>query len=564
MTLSRPVTLGLAAAFLACLAVPTTPSHAFLNRILPSTDTKDEFEGRFIDTITPGAWKSPLEEAMRVAAKKSQGTSSASSFGSGDDNVGLSDRMVDPNDKVQPQFEQTPGLTVLRMEEAGIVSLPVLDAYLAGIVQRLLAHSPITGAPVTVHVTTNERYGNAIALPDGTIAIPIASIFQADSEDEIAALLAHEISHVLRGHHDLDWFERRQDNLVASAELMFGIAAGVAQQLGKGNEMAAKAARILMVAEVVMAATSKGLFPSWTREHEDEADLLGLDLLIAAGYNAAGMFEMMRKMEQVELDEASRPDPVQEKRQALEQEIQRQGSQGNLGGALSSVLQSAVLEFGTAMNRVAASHRDTRKRNDSLLEYFDREYADTVPPAMTSLPLEQIRKSRHFLALEDSFKATSEALDRLAEGNIKAAEAAAIRGVSGPYKNHAWTRHAFAQVRLKQGQTDKARQNLELAMNDPNTPLAIYNELEKLYRKTGDSDAAERILAIAWEEFQRPTTLYARLIHNYYRRGEKLRAQELAIECTFRNRSVGQVCRAAAEGRDPDMKQTQSWLQSSR
>lgn len=564
MISSRSAIFGLVALALTSNIWPTSPTHAFLDRIFPSTDTKDEFDGRFIDTIKPGAWKPPLEAAMREAAEKSPDSSATFSFGSGDDSVGSSEPTVETRDTSEPKFERIPGLTMLRMEEDGIVSLPVLDTYLAGIVQRLLAHSPIIGAPVTIHVTTSERYGNAMALPDGTIAIPMASVLQADSEDEIAALLAHEISHVLRGHHDLDWFENRQENLVASAELMLGLAAGVAQQLGKGNEVAAKAARILMVAELVTATTSKGLFPSWTREHEDEADLLGLDLLMAAGYNADGMFEMMRKMKKLEDDEASKPDPYQEKRQALEQEIQRQGSQGNLGGALGGVIQSAVLEFSTALNRAESTHRDARNRNESLLEYFDREYADIVPPAMTSLPLEQVRKSREFLAFADAYKAASEARDRLAEGDIKAAENAARRAVSGPYKNHAWTRHAFAQVRLKQGQIDKARQNLELALNDPHVPLKIYNDLEKLHRKTGASDAAEQILASAWEEFHRPTALYARLIHNHYRKGEKMRAQELAIECAFKNRSVGQLCRAAAEGRDPDMKATQSWLQSLR
>ncbi|RKQ72898.1 M48 family metallopeptidase [Oceanibaculum indicum] len=543
---------------------PVDAAHAFLDRILPSTDTKDEFDGRFIDTLTPGAWKPPLEAAMREAAEKSSDSPSSFSFGGSGDDVSSVEDKIGAKNAIRPEFEEIPGLTMLRMDERGIVVLPALDAYLAGIARRLLEPSPITGAPITVYVTASERYGEAKALPDGTIAIPMASILQADSEDELAALLAHEISHVLRGHHDLDWFEQRQGNLVSGAELMLGLASGLAQQVGKGNEMAAKAARILIVAEATMAATSKGLFPSWTREHEDEADLLGLDLLIAAGYNYDGMFTLMQKMEEAELIEASKPDPYQEARKALEEEIQQQTNQGNIGAALGNVLQAATLEFGTALDRASADHRSATDRLASIRDYFDREYADEIPPAMTALPLEQVRKSREFMEFAEAYKDASKALDLATKGELSVAEKAARSAVSGPYKNHAWTRYAFYKVRLEQGHRDRAMQNLELALNDPYVPLSVYTELEKMNRKAGSIDSAARVLASAWEEFQRPAALYPPLIHHHQRKGEKARAQELAIECAFKNREVAKICRTAAEGRDPDMARTQSWLQALR
>ena len=564
MIFPRPARLALLAFLLASIVWPACTAHAFLDRILPSTDTKDEFDGRFIDTLTPGAWKPPLEAAMQEAAEKSSTSSATFSFGGGGDASGSIEQKVEAKDVSQPELVRIPGLSMLRMDEGGIVFLPVLDAYLASIARRLQEHSPITGAPITIYVTASERYGEAKALPDGTIAIPMASVLQADSEDELAALLAHEISHVLRGHHDLDWFEQRQGNLVSGAELMLGLASGLAQQIGKGNEMAAKAARILIVAEAAMTATSKGLFPSWTREHEDEADLLGLDLLIAAGYNAEGMFDMMRKMEKIEGEEASKPDPYQEARKALEEEIQQQANQGNIGAALGNVLQAATLEFGTALDRASADHRSAKGRHESLLDYFDREYADEIPPAMTALPLEQVRKSKEFMEFAKAYKDAGEALDLATKGDLSAAEKAARSAVSGPYKNHAWTRYAFYKVRLEQGHRDRAMQNLELALNDPYVPLSVYSELEKMSRKTGSMDSAARILASAWEEFQRPAALYPSLIYHHQRKGEKARAQELAIECAFKNREVAKICRTAAEGRDPDMARTQSWLQTLR
>lgn len=556
--------LGLVALLLTGIVWPGHNAQAFIDRFLPSTDTKDEFDGRYIDTLTPGAWKSPLEAAMQAAAKKSAASSSNFNFGSSGDEPGSSELKIEATDVIQPELEQISGLTMLRMDERGIVALPVLDAYLARIAQRLLEHSPIRDAPIKIFVTTSERYGDAKALSDGTIAIPMASILQADSEDELAALLAHEISHVLRGHHDLDWFEQRQGNLVSGAELALGLASGLAQQMGKGNEVAAKAARILIVAEAAMAATSKGLFPSWTREHEDEADLLGLDLLIAAGYNYDGMFTMMYKMEEVELIEASKPDPYQAVRKALEEEIELQASSLNIGGALQKMLQAATLEFGLTLNGASADHRSATDRLESIRDYFDREYADEIPPAMTSLQLDHVRKSKEFLDFVEAYNHASTALDQIEIGDLSSAEKAARSAVSGPYKNHAWTRYAFYKVRLKQGNQERAIQNLELALNDPYVPLSVYKDLEKLHRKAGSMDSATQILAKAWEKFERPSNLYPMLIHHHYRKGDKLRVQTLAIECALKNREMAQTCQAAAEGRDPDMASTQNWLQALR
>ncbi len=61
---------------LALLAWAPAPARAFLDSLNPFADTKDQFEGRYIDTFEPEPWKPPLERlaAARAAADSRAGT----------------------------------------------------------------------------------------------------------------------------------------------------------------------------------------------------------------------------------------------------------------------------------------------------------------------------------------------------------------------------------------------------------------------------------------------------------------------------------------------------------
>lgn len=127
----------------------------------------------------------------------------------------------------------------------------------------------------------NENSINAFALPGGYIGINAGLITTTEDESELAAVMAHEISHVTQRHLARAFFHNSNMQGPLLAALLAGLLIG-------GE--AAKAA---------IAATSAGAAQSqinFTRKNEEEADRIGIDLLGRSGYDPYGMATVFDKM----------------------------------------------------------------------------------------------------------------------------------------------------------------------------------------------------------------------------------------------------------------------------
>ncbi len=112
---------------------------------------------------------------------------------------------------------------------------------------------------------------NAYALPGGIIVVNSGLLLVIDNADELAAVLAHEIQHVEQRHV--------LKNMINS----MGWAAGMLVLFGDIN-----------IATAVVIHQLGSLY--FGREKEEEADDLGLDLLIANNINPNGMATLMQKL----------------------------------------------------------------------------------------------------------------------------------------------------------------------------------------------------------------------------------------------------------------------------
>ncbi len=538
------------------LAVPPSPARAgFLDSINPFADTKDEFEGRFADTLEPGPWKPPLARlAAERAARDAQSGNPRQLGGQSEERGGYEAPAASAEPaKPRPPPDPIPdGLTLLRIGEDSVAHAPAWEAYLDGIGARLLAGSPVTGVPLRYYVTASDDYPTATASPDGAVGIPLGLLRQVDSEDELAFVLGHEASHVILGHHDSDWFQSMNQNMVSAAEMALGLGIAVSQKLGKGD-LAQDAAKFALIAGAALLVADKGLFPSFTREQEDEADLLGLDLMTRGGYNAQGAFDAFAKIQAWEAALAERGSPRDQKRAEMEREIAQSAQSGAADRLMQSVLKLFAFGVEEVGEKIGVGHRSSAAREESLLDYFLREYAEEVPPDSSALRLETVRNSPEGRALFASYGSARGAMARAGEGKLKEAEVLARKAVAGNFKNDSLTRYAFFQTRLRQGKLDKARRNLELALEGPRPTLAVYRELADIHWAQGRRKQAMGVLEAAFEAFQKPPELYADLIYRHYQLGNTKKANRMAIECKFRNRAAGNVCGKAAKGERPKL-----------
>ncbi len=129
---------------------------------------------------------------------------------------------------------------------------------------------------------------NAFAAPGGLILVTRGMLACCEGENELAAVLAHEIAHV-EGRHGLAAIE--QGRLTEAFTI---IAAESAKQFGSDDLADLTRQFEGCVSDVVMTLTTSG----YSREQERQADAAAVTLLQQAGYPESAMITMLNRMDE--------------------------------------------------------------------------------------------------------------------------------------------------------------------------------------------------------------------------------------------------------------------------
>jgi len=542
---------------LALLALPVAaPVRAdvgsWITSINPFLDTYEKFEGKYIDTIEPGAWARPTwrDEV------ESGGRRDALVIGREEREVGSA---IEPEEgqlvSEAGVGSELPSDDVLIRLQGGYVEMPAFEAYLNELAQRLLAESPITGVPLKVRIWARDGVGEASAFPEGTVVIPVGLLPYVETEDELVALLAHETSHVVLGHHDSDWLDVYQNRILGAAEVAFGALNALSEKMGMTDKGGiSELSQIAGVADSVYQISQDGLLPSWGREDEEQADLLGIDLMVRAGFDPNEVFTFLDRLQQWE---ESGGDPWEAKRADVQARIEKSSESGELGTAIAAVFESARLEFDAFLaDEIEDNHPDTSDRYDALLAYYEREYEDEEDdfPEASSKNLAAVQASPASQAVFRNYDHLREARKYLVDGDTDKAGLAAKKAISGPTSGHARPRLAFFEIRKEEGKLSLARKNLEIALRDPRAPYPVYKELIALHLEGEKFDEAKDVLDRAWVSFEEAPQLYPEFIDLNGKMGNLEEMNRLLVECRVRGRSMVSFCEKTAKqyAEDPE------------
>src|SRR5262245_15458395 len=119
---------------------------------------------------------------------------------------------------------------------------------------------------------------NAFALPNGSIYVTTGLLTLLDNETQLAAILAHEMTHVMRRHTYLQNRSNRKKFLTMNIMSAVGSYAPM-------SVVGAVIIAVTTVAPFVMVATMYG----YSRDLERGADLKGIDMMFSAEYGQGGM-----------------------------------------------------------------------------------------------------------------------------------------------------------------------------------------------------------------------------------------------------------------------------------
>ena len=175
---------------------------------------------------------------------------------------------------------------------------PVLLEYLQSLWQPLLAQARVRGniAPdVDQRLSwepflVRDRSVNAFALPGGYIGVHLGLMAMTSTRDELASVLAHEMSHITQRHIARSIANSKHQSLLSLATLLAGIL--VASRAGSSSADVANAA---VVGSQAIGAQGQLNF---SRDMEREADRVGFAVMSGAGFAPGGMAAMFEKLDQ--------------------------------------------------------------------------------------------------------------------------------------------------------------------------------------------------------------------------------------------------------------------------
>jgi predicted Zn-dependent protease len=184
------------------------------------------------------------------------------------------------------EFEHQLGRTWLRIFRSQVPTVDdaLLYDYLEGLIYNLVTHSQLQDRRVEIVIVDNPTI-NAFAVPGGVIGIHNGLLLYAQTEDELATVLAHEIAHLSQRHFSRGVeFQKNQQPITLAAML-----AGLVVMATVGGD-----AGLAAISAAQAAAQDSAL--RYSRSNEQEADRVGMQTLVDAGMDphaAPAMFERM-------------------------------------------------------------------------------------------------------------------------------------------------------------------------------------------------------------------------------------------------------------------------------
>jgi predicted Zn-dependent protease len=175
---------------------------------------------------------------------------------------------------------------------------PVLLEYLQSLWQPLVAQARVRGnisADIDQRLAwepflVRDKEVNAFALPGGYVGVNLGLMALTATRDELASVLAHEMSHITQRHIARSIANSKRQTLLSLATLLAGIV--VASRAGNSSIDAANAAVVGSQALAVQGQLN------FSRDMEREADRVGFQVLTGAGFAPGGMAAMFEKLEQ--------------------------------------------------------------------------------------------------------------------------------------------------------------------------------------------------------------------------------------------------------------------------
>jgi predicted Zn-dependent protease len=206
---------------------------------------------------------------------------------------------AEPNDRL-PDFGSPADVTLSKSREAQlgrgvmlqlrnanvVVDDPLLTEYI-GMLGGQLASNANNGDFNFNFFLVKDNQINAFALPGGFVGVNSGLLLSTENENELAGVIAHEVSHVTQRHIARAMYDNQRTSIMSMATMLAAILLGAAADM-PGDAMSG-----VITASQGLAAQRQINF---TRANESEADRVGMEVLSSAGFDPNGMASFFEKL----------------------------------------------------------------------------------------------------------------------------------------------------------------------------------------------------------------------------------------------------------------------------
>ena len=191
-----------------------------------------------------------------------------------------------------PQEQRQYGFYVLHelRNQSAVLDDALLNDYINTLGYRLVSYSPQPEQPFTFFIVRDMQI-NAFALPGGFVGVNAGLITTTANENELAAVLAHEISHITQQH-----LVRAVEAEQKYAPLMVLAMVGAVIAASKQSPYSTSNSGIGAIATAEGIAAQMQI--NFTRADEYEADRVGIQTLAKANFDPEAMAGFFARMQQ--------------------------------------------------------------------------------------------------------------------------------------------------------------------------------------------------------------------------------------------------------------------------
>jgi len=416
---------------------------------------------------------------------------------------------------ISPQMEKRIGeeaMRQIRAREPSYVDDPEIADYLNVLGKKLSSSSTSAHQAFEFFLIKDDSI-NAFAMPGGFIGVHSGLLLAAQTESELASVLAHEISHVTQRH--IARLLSKQGQLSAIS------LAGILVALLASRSSAGAAVAMASQAGVVSAQLA------YTRDFEREADRIGFQVLQQAGFDGNGMVSFFERLQRAtRAHENNAPAYLQSHPLTLERisDIQNRVQ----GAPYRQRIDSP--EFHLVRAKLRAESGAPRE----AVVHFERELAD----------------KRYMSEMAARYGLVT-ALARTREFKRAEAELGALQGLAG---QHPMVDLLAARIRTESGDITGAREFLKASLARlPSYRPFNYAYVQLLQRDGRHQEALDRLVDLV-RDAPRDSRLYSMQAQSYAATGKQMLSHRAQGEFYFLQGSLSaaveqlELARRAGDG----------------